>query len=361
MAQLSDTLLKWYDRQGRSGLPWRSHAGRAETAYHTWISEIMLQQTTVAAVIPYYERFMTRWPTVESLASAPLDDVLAAWAGLGYYARARNLHKCAHVVTRDHGGVFPSDVETLKTLPGIGDYTAAAVSAIAYDKRAVVVDGNIERVMSRMYCMDMPVNQPAGKKAVKAQADTIWPATRSGDFAQALMDLGATVCTPQSPRCGECPWQKNCCALKTGRVLELPVKVKATVNKTRHATTFVLTDTKGRILLQQRPLKGLLGGLWETPSTPWSETKQRSVEAALAYAPDAVEWKKRPGIVRHVFSHFPLEIVVYTGRVKSSASRVTSKPCGQFPDERTEWFLPDEWPALSNLMQKVLKHASSGQ
>lgn len=314
----------------------------------------MLQQTTVAAVIPYYDRFITLWPTVQKLAAAHLDDVLVQWAGLGYYARARNLHACAQKVTTDFGGVFPSDVETLKTLPGIGDYTAAAVAAIAYDTRAVVVDGNVDRVMSRVFCVDDPVNQPTGKKRIRAHADTIWPTKRSGDFAQSLMDLGATICIPQNPRCEMCPWQTSCCAYATGRTSELPIKIKSKVNKTRHGITFVLTDAKGRILLQQRPAKGLLGGLWETPTTPWSELKWTKAQQILSYAPGGIDWDKMPGTVRHVFSHFPLELSLYKGRTR----KTKLDACGQFPDARTEWFAPDDLPALSNLMQKVLRHAA---
>ncbi len=350
-------LLNWYDAHGRSDLPWRSHAGRAETAYHTWISEIMLQQTTVAAVIPYYHKFLTRWPTVEALAQAPLDDVLHAWAGLGYYARARNLHKCAQVVTDKYHGLFPAMVATLKDLPGIGDYTANAIAAIAFDKRAVVVDGNIERVMSRVFCIDTPVNQPAGKKIVAARADTIWPQKRSGDFAQALMDLGAMVCTPKNPHCLICPWQKHCGAFQTVRTAELPVKIKSKVNKTRYGITFVLRDTDNRILLQQRPASGLLGGLWETPSTPWTETKWTAKEKIQSYAPALppdLQWQKLKGSVRYVFSHFPLELTVYTVQT----TKRTLDACGQFPDARTKWFKADTLPALSNLMNKVLQHAA---
>lgn len=314
----------------------------------------MLQQTTVAAVIPYYERFLTRWPTIKHLAKAPLDDVLVQWAGLGYYARARNLHACAQKVTAEYKGVFPSDVETLKTLPGIGDYTAAAIAAIAYDTRAVVVDGNVERVISRVFCIDEPVNQPVGKKLIREKADNIWPAKRSGDFAQSLMDLGAMVCIPQNPRCELCPWQKQCCAFQNGRTTELPVKIKTKVHKVRQGVTFVLQDAKGRVLLQQRPPKGLLGGLWETPTTPWSELKWTKQQQILSYAPAGIEWEKMPGTVRHVFSHFPLELSIYKGRTR----KTKLDACGQFPDARTEWFALDDLPALSNLMQKVLRHAA---
>lgn len=360
------SLLRWYDAQGRADLPWRSHDGRAETAYHTWISEIMLQQTTVAAVIPYYARFMARWPRVEDLAQADLDDVLSMWAGLGYYARARNLHRCAQVVTADYKGVFPDSVEELKKLPGIGDYTAAAIAAIAYDKPAIVVDGNIERVMARLCLVDTPVNQPAGKQEIKAIAADIWPKTRSGDFAQALMDLGAMVCIPKAPRCHVCPWQKNCAAYTQNAVDAFPVKIKAKVHQTRYAVAFVLFDKQQRVLLQQRPASGLLGGLWDVPTTLWRDMPWNRKQDMMCYAPqsaqkDAIQWEKLSGTVRHVFSHFPLEIIVYRGFWTGAKKQLD--PGGQFADAghdcRIQWAAPDALPALSNLMHKVLKHATT--
>ncbi|HEY1095618.1 MAG TPA: A/G-specific adenine glycosylase [Alphaproteobacteria bacterium] len=351
------SLLRWYDKHGRADLPWRRHGGRAETAYHTWIAEIMLQQTMVAAVIPYYERFMKRWPRVSDLAAADLDEVLSMWAGLGYYARARNLHRCAQVVTEQYDGEFPADAEELKKLPGIGDYTAASVSAIAYDRYAIVVDGNIERVMSRLFLIDEPVNQPTGKALVKADAARLWPTQRSGDFAQALMDLGAMVCTPKDPKCNLCPWQKNCKAFATGRMNEFPVKIKTKVNKPRYALAFIVTDSKGQVLLQQRPASGLLGGLWDVPTTPWQETRWAKSAKSMVFAPSgqALDWQKLPGTVRHVFSHFPLEITVY--KAIWSGPKKPLDPGGQFSDAKIQWAGASELPALSNLMQKVLTHA----
>lgn len=358
-------LLRWYDAQGRADLPWRSHDGRAETAYHTWISEIMLQQTTVAAVIPYYARFMKRWPRVEDLAQADLDDVLSMWAGLGYYARARNLYRCAQVVTTDYNGIFPDTVDELKKLPGIGDYTAAAIAAIAYDKPVVVVDGNIERVMSRLFLIDTPVNQPAGKQEIKAIAATLWPRKRSGDFAQALMDLGAMVCTPKAPRCTVCPWQKNCAAYAQNVVEAFPVKIKAKVHQTRYAVAFAVFDKQQRVLLQQRPASGLLGGLWDVPTSVWRDKIWTKKSEIMAYAPHAtpdkvIQWEKLDGTVKHVFSHFPLEIIVYRGFWTGSKKQLD--PGGQFADAetdiKTQWAGADALPALSNLMQKVLKHAT---
>jgi A/G-specific adenine glycosylase len=351
-------LLRWYDKNGRADLPWRSHDGRAETAYHTWIAEIMLQQTTVAAVIPYYNRFMQRWPRVQDLATAPLDDVLSMWAGLGYYARARNLHRCAQVVTDQYDGEFPATVVKLKTLPGIGEYTAAAIAAIAFDQYAIVVDGNIDRVMARLFLIDAPVNQKQGKDEIRAAAAKVWPKKRSGDFAQGLMDLGAIICTPKSPACGICPWRDQCGAFAANRVHELPVKIKSSVNKTRYAVAFVLLDDKGGVLLQQRPPEGLLGGLWDPPTTVWRDKPWTSKQEALAYAPswgNDLTWKKERGTVRHVFSHFPLEVMVYTAFCKPAKKPLD--PGGQFADAKHQWAVKDQWPALSNLMQKVLRHA----
>lgn len=360
-------LLRWYDRHGRADLPWRSHEGRAETAYHTWLSEIMLQQTTVTAVIPYYLKFLARWPTVHDLAHASLDDVLSMWAGLGYYARARNLHRCAHVVSTEYQGVFPDTIEALKTLPGIGDYTASAIAAIAYDRPAMVVDGNIERVMARLFLIDEAVNQPAGKKIVKDMLAPIWPKKRSGDFAQALMDLGAMVCLPKAPRCTICPWKASCNAYAQDRMESYPVKIKAKVHRQRYAVAFVLFDSQQRVLLQQRPREGLLGGLWDVPTSPWRDTPWRKQNDFRHYAPqnraddmmsDAITWEKLDGRVRHVFSHFPLEIIVYRGFWQGSAAgKKQLDPRGQFADAKTQWAAPDQLPALSNLMQKVLHHA----
>jgi A/G-specific adenine glycosylase len=357
-------LLRWYDQQGRADLPWRSHDGRAETAYHTWLSEIMLQQTTVAAVIPYYLKFIARWPTVHDLARAHLDDVLSMWAGLGYYARARNLHRCAHMVSTEHQGVFPDTVEALKLLPGIGDYTASAIAAIAYDQHAIVVDGNIERVMARLFLIDAAVNQPAGKKIVKETLAPFWPKKRSGDFAQALMDLGAMVCLPKSPRCDVCPWQKSCAAYAQGRMESYPVKIKSKVHAQRHAVAFVLFDKKQRVLLQQRPPEGLLGGLWDVPTTRWQDTPWAKKSNIMDYAPQSqtghtIIWEKLDGVVRHVFSHFPLEIIVYRGFWQGTeTAKKELDPRGQFADAKTQWVAPDQLPALSNLMQKVLHHAT---
>ncbi len=341
--------MKWY-RQHRRTLPWRSHQGRAQSPYHTWISEIMLQQTGVSTVIPYFNAFTDRWPTVENLAAASQDDVLARWAGLGYYSRARNLLKCAQVVVGEHGGEFPDDIEVLKKLPGIGDYTANAIRAIAFDKPANVVDGNVERVMSRMFAIREPINTPAMKKEIKRLAGTLAPEKDAGDYAQGLMELGATICTPKNPDCGACPWQEFCLARKSGLQNELPVIPRAKKNPERFASVVVLRDKTGRVFLRQRPDSGLLGGLWECVGTEWrAETPSRLAELRTILGAD-FELKKLPQHVAHVFSHFKLTTTIYT--CPAVAASATKKLHGS-------WFKTDELPPLSTLTQKILKAATA--
>ncbi|MCA8931832.1 MAG: A/G-specific adenine glycosylase, partial [Rhodospirillaceae bacterium] len=252
-------LLAWYDRHCRR-LPWRAEPGRRADPYHVWISEIMLQQTTVAAVADYFVRFTQHWPTVADLAAAPLDDVLTQWAGLGYYARARNLHRCAQAVAA-RGGRFPETPQELQELPGIGPYTAAAVAAIAFDHPVVPVDGNVERVTARMFAIATPL--PTAKPALRAAATAFAGNERPGDMAQALMDLGATVCTPRQPRCVLCPWQEACAARRLGIAAELPAKAAKPEKPLRRGTAYWLTDRDGAVWLRRRPERGLLGGMVE--------------------------------------------------------------------------------------------------
>jgi A/G-specific adenine glycosylase len=339
-------LLAWYDRHARQ-LPWRARKGERAEPYKVWLSEIMLQQTTVKTVAPYYARFAQRWPTIAALAAASLDDVLRAWAGLGYYARARNLHACARTVVERHGGIFPAEVDALRALPGIGDYTAAAVAAIAYDKPAVPVDGNVERVVTRLFAVADEL--PAAKPAVKSLATSLLPPRRSGDFAQALMDLGATLCSPQRPACTLCPWNDCCRARAFGRQEAFPRKAPKRNGKLRRGTAFVALRADGRVLLQKRPDKGLLACMTEVPGSAW--THDFDVGNALRHAPrlGKVKWCKLPGTVRHIFTHFPLELAVFITRLP----RTTRAPSG------ARWVkladLPGE--ALPNVMRKVLSHA----
>jgi A/G-specific adenine glycosylase len=298
----ADALLAHYRVHARI-LPWRSPPGAAAPdPYRVWLSEIMLQQTTVAAVIPYYERFLARWPSVEALAAAPDGDLMAAWAGLGYYARARNLLACARHVAQHMGGRFPSEEVALRALPGIGAYTAAAIAAIAFDRRAVVVDGNVERVVSRLFAVATPM--PAAKAELRALADSITPARDAGDFAQAMMDLGATICTPTRPACLTCPLSEMCAARAQGAPERYPVKAAKKPRPTRAGTAWWV-ESDGAVWLVRRPDKGLLGGMLALPTSDWHEG---APAMALPDLPGG--WQRLNQGVRHVFTHFALELGV---------------------------------------------------
>jgi A/G-specific adenine glycosylase len=342
-----DALLAWYDRHRRH-LPWRSPPGEQADPYHVWLSEIMLQQTTVKAVGPYYAKFLARWPNVEALAAAKLDDVLRAWAGLGYYARARNMHACAQTVAGQYGGHFPDTENALRTLPGIGGYTAAAIAAIAFDRRAVAVDGNIERVIARLYAIEAEL--PAAKTEIRARAGGLVPQRRAGDFTQAMMDLGATICTPKKPACGICPWINDCAARARGDAETFPRKPPKVEGKLRHGASFVVTRADGHVLVRTRPTKGLLGGMTEVPSTAWTHNLEEA--DALAQAPLHAKWQRLPGVVEHGFTHFPLQQVVYVARTPAK----TKAPAGM------RWVALAELhgEALPNVMRKVIAHAGLG-
>jgi A/G-specific adenine glycosylase len=363
-------LLAWYDRHRRS-LPWRAENGEPSDPYRVWLSEIMLQQTTVKAVAPYYMRFLQRWPSVTDLAAESLVEVLKLWAGLGYYARARNLHACARAIVENHGGHFPDTEAELLTLPGIGAYTAAAIAAIAFDRKATPVDGNIERVIARLYAVDEPL--PAAKPKIRALAATLTPDARPGDFAQAMMDLGAMVCTPKKPACVLCPWSGACVARKRGDQDTFPRKTPKAEGKLRRGAAFVVTRADGALLVRTRPDKGLLAKMTEVPTTEWTHgfdetdalseapqltTPTRRAASAARHSPpqgrrdQRTAWHRVPGLVTHVFTHFPLELGVYRTHVANG----TRAPHGM------RWIAASEieGEAFPNVMRKVIAHAFGG-
>jgi A/G-specific adenine glycosylase len=340
-------LLGWYDRHRRR-LPWRPPAGERADPYRVWLSEIMLQQTGVKTVGPYFEKFLARWPDVVSLGRASLDDVLRMWAGLGYYSRARNLHACAVVVLRDHGGIFPDTEEGLRALPGIGPYTAAAIAAIAFDRRTMPVDGNIERVVSRLFAVEEVL--PQAKPLIQELATTLLGPSRAGDSAQALMDLGSSICTPKRPGCELCPLN-DCAARGRGDQETFPRKAPKKAGTLRQGAAFVVTRGD-ELLVRTRPEKGLLGGMTEVPTSDWLAGQDGKV--ALKQAPllkGVARWHRKAGVVTHVFTHFPLELVVYTAK---AAARTR-------PPEGMRWVpvatLAEE--ALPNVMRKVIAHGLS--
>jgi A/G-specific adenine glycosylase len=323
-------MLAWYDRHARV-LPWRvSPAERAQGVvadpYLVWLSEIMLQQTTVQAVKPYFEAFAKRWPDATGLAAADTEDVMKAWAGLGYYSRARNLKRCADVVASKHGGRFPDTEDGLRALPGIGPYTAAAIAAIAFDRPAAVVDGNIERVFTRLFEIDTPL--PSAKTQIRAVVGDATPANRPGDFAQALMDLGATLCTPKRPACALCPLNDNCQARRSGRQEQFPVKPAKKQKPMRLGAAFVAERGDGAVLLVKRPDKGLLGA------------------TGAGSAPFAADWRSK-GVISHVFTHFELRLEIFHAVVTST------------PNHDGWWSDGDSLPgeALPTVMKKALRAA----
>ncbi len=311
-------LLEWYNRHARI-LPWRYTKDQKPDPYRVWLSEIMLQQTTVGAVGPYFGFFTEKWPTVQALAAAKQEDIMTAWAGLGYYSRARNLHKCAGVVARELKGKFPADQTALKKLPGIGDYTSAAICAIAFNKPATVVDGNIERIMARYFAWQTPM--PEAKKDFKNLASGLFEnfVERPGDLAQALMDLGATVCIPKNPRCGLCPVSRDCKARKLGIAAQLPLQPAKKAKPQKFGHVYWITNDKGQVLLERRAGKGLLGGMACLPTSTWVESKDDAhpdLPAALARL-KIKDLSKKPVSIYHSFTHFDLELVLKTARLNS--------------------------------------------
>jgi A/G-specific adenine glycosylase len=359
-------LLDWYDRHRRR-LSWRPLPGQSAEPYRVWLSEIMLQQTGVKTVGPYFEKFLARWPDVAALGRASLDDVLRMWAGLGYYSRARNLHACAVAVLRDHGGLFPNTEEGLRSLPGIGTYTAAAIAAIAFGRRTMPVDGNIERVISRLFAVEQAL--PQAKPLIRQLATTLLEEapvgdvksragnvksragevkSRAGDSAQALMDLGASICTPRKPACALCPLNADCVSRARGDPETFPRKAPKKTGAPRRGAAFVVTRGN-EMLIRTRPEKGLLGGMVEVPNSSWLAAQDD--KSALQQAPvlnGVARWHRKTGVVTHVFTHFPLELVVYTASVSARARAPRGMrwvPISALADE-----------ALPNVMRKVIAH-----
>ncbi len=338
-------LLDWYDRAARD-LPWRiGPAARARgerpDPYAVWLSEVMLQQTTVAAVAGYYARFLSRWPDVAALAAAPEAEVMAEWAGLGYYARARNLMACARAVAKDHGGRFPDTASGLRRLPGIGPYTAAAIAAIAFDRAETVVDGNVERVVARLFAVTEPL--PGAKRRLAALAGGLTPAVRPGDHAQAMMDLGATVCTPRRPGCGRCPLAQDCRARALGLAAELPRRAPKPEKPLRHGIAYLARRSDGAWLVERRPDRGLLGGMPGWPGTGWTATPPEPDP------PLAADWRDPGAEVRHTFTHFRLRLTL----------RLAEVPAGIAP--RRGAFVPAEDfrpSALPTVMRKAWELAA---
>ncbi len=369
MSAISKALLKWYDANARV-LPWRvgpaeRKAGARPDPYRVWLSEIMLQQTTVATVRPRYQDFLKRWPTVKKMAAAPLDDILSEWAGLGYYARARNLWKCAREIAAR--GEFPDTEEALRDLPGVGAYTAAAIAAIAFDKPSVVVDGNVERVAARLFAVETPL--PKAKAELKEAIGSVWPKKRSGDFAQGLMDLGAAVCTPRGPKCLLCPLAAQCVARAKGVAEDLPRKAIKTEKPTRRGVAYALFNHKGEMLFERRPEKGLLGGMLGLPGSEWvfapplstartSPPLARGRKKAVAGLPPPftgdvspqategarvanVQWR-HSGTVTHTFTHFHLELDVMTAPAPKGFRKTADQ----------QWIAPAE-ARLPTVMKKA--------
>ncbi len=342
-ASTAALLLAWYDKHRRD-LPWRARPGETADPYRVWLSEIMLQQTTVTAVAPYYRAFLKRWPTVPSLAAADIDEICGVWAGLGYYSRARNLYRAAQAIVRDHGGRFPRTSAELRALPGIGAYTAGAIAAIAFGEQIAAMDGNAERVIARLHAVEDALPKAKAKLAVLGQA--LVPHDRPGDFAQALMDLGSGVCVSKRPRCEACPLSAVCEGRRLGIAATLPRKAAKRARPLKRGAAFVALDRRGAIYLVRRPEKGLLGGMFQPPLGPWG-TSFPTPSAALSEAPFSGEWERKPGLVRHGFTHFELELEIYVCRFRSR------------PNGEGFWLTPPEFATapVPTVMRKAIGHA----
>jgi A/G-specific adenine glycosylase len=335
---LAAKTLRWFDRWRRD-LPWRAKAGETPDPYRVWLSEVLLQQTTTVGAAPYYREFVRRWPDVGALAAAEIEEVMNAFAGLGYYSRARNLHACAKTVAAA-GGVFPSDEAALRALPGVGPYTAAAVAAIAFDLPATPVDGNIARIVSRLAGFTAPV--AANRRAIEAFAKAMTPPSRAGDFAQALMDIGATICRPKAPNCPFCPLVDDCRAAASGEPQAFPGRVAKPPRPEKVGAVFFAERSNGAFLARRRPPRGLLGGTMELPGGPW-----RAGDLAAIGADDApfrARWKRLPDPVEHVFTHFTLRLALY--RAPAPAASAPEGMVFVAPDEIDE-------AGFSGLMRKA--------
>lgn len=343
---LSTQLLRWYDKNRRV-MPWRSLPGVAPNPYHVWLSEVMLQQTTVATVGPYFQKFIKRWPELKDLARASLEDIMKMWAGLGYYRRARFLYECAQEIILNHKGRFPQSVDQLQKLPGLGPYTAAAIASIAYNQRANVVDGNVERVICRLFALRKPLAEI--KPILKDCAAQLLPSSRYGDYAQALMDLGATICTPQRPKCELCPWKGSCQAYALKMTSDLPRRSKKKTKPVRRAIAFVLWGQNDTIYLQQRDMKGLLGGMMEVPSSPWKVGPMPDLPEVMDAAPLEGKWSMKSGFVRHVFSHFELQVAVAVGATRK---RLIKSPHARWVARKDL-----DKQALPSLIRKIIQYA----
>jgi len=340
---LVERTLQWWDRRRRP-LPWRAAPGQAPEPYHIWLSEILLQQTTASAAAPFYLKFIARWPRVEDLAKAQSEEVIAAFAGLGYYARARNMHACAKQIALE-GGRFPAEEADLLSLPGVGPYTAAAISAIAFGHRAAPVDGNIARILARLVALEQSVKR--SKSAIASVALALAPNERAGDFAQALMDIGATICRPRGPVCAACPLKEDCRALARGAPEAYPRQAQGRAKPRRRGAVFFARRADGAFLARRRPPNGLLASTIELPGTSW--TTKGPGRPCPAAAPVAAAWRKVPGAVRQAFTHFSLSLTVYAGPFDGCAP------------EECFWVRPDSVDALgfSNVMRKAVAHALS--
>ena len=343
--KMQTDLLQWY-RRHRRVMPWRAENPLEANPYHVWLSEIMLQQTTVTAVKPYFERFLSRFPTVLDLADAESDEVMQLWAGLGYYARARNLHKCAKVVVAEYDGQFPDSYDALLKLPGIGPYTASAIASIAFNKPYVAVDGNVERVIARLYTVEEPM--PSSKKQLKALAEELGHDNSSPtEFTQAFMELGATVCSPKSPLCSLCPWNERCAAYEQGRVLEFPKKSPKKKKPIRHGDVYWLERSDGMVLFRKRADKGLLGGTYELPSFGWSDAQPEDDKIKGVIEAHSSGLKTYKNAVRHVFTHFELRLNLH---------KLANIPHFETDDTALSWVSADEFDSygVSSAMSKAL-------
>jgi A/G-specific adenine glycosylase len=333
--------LAWWDRNRRA-LAWRAEPGETPDPYRVWLSEVLLQQTTAQTATPYYQAFIAKWPRVEDLAAAPIEDVMSAFAGLGYYSRARSLHACANEIAR-RGGTFPSEEADLRALPGVGAYTAAAVAAIAFGRQTAPVDGNIARVLARLFAVEKPTARARGELAAAARA--LAPSRRAGDFAQALMDIGATICRPRNPACGLCPLAQDCAAFRAGIPEAYPRRSEAKARPQRQGAVFFARRSDGAFLARRRPAHGLLASTIELPGTPWTDKGPNGELAGSA--PVAAHWRRLPGEVEQIFTHFALSLTVYAADFEGAA------PGGCF------WLAPYAVTSVgfSSMMRKAVEHA----